>query len=274
MSRADVPAATSTSAAAAPLERVTEHGWRRGFANLLRKELAAWTRTRTGWVQVVVWIALLNGLLALPLVFMRDLFTTDLGGTFDAALDMFFNLSAMIPYAGVVILAQGAIIGERQLGTAAWVLSKPVSRSAFVLAKFVALALGMLVSAVAIPSLIAYGALSLEAGAPLDAVRFAAAVGIVALGLLWYLGLALMLGTLVQQRGVVLAVPLVSIVAGDLLIGAWSGLAELGPWMLGRLALVVADGGPLLSPWPLVSTALATLVFLAVALWRFGREEF
>ena len=261
-------------ATAAPLERVTEHGWRSGLANLLRKDLATWTRTRTGWVQVLVWVALLNGLLTLPLVFMRDLFTTEFGGNFDAALDMFFNLAAMIPYAGVVILAQGAIIGERQLGTAAWVLSKPVSRSAFVLGKFAALALGMLVSAVAIPALIAYGALSLEFGAPLDAVRFAAAVGIVALGLLWYLALALMLGTLVQQRGVVLAVPLVSIVAGDMLIAVWGGLGELGPWLLGRIALVVVQGGPLLSPWPLVATALTTVAFIAVALWRFEREEF
>ena len=35
----------------------------------------------------------------------------------------------------VVAKTQGAIIGEKQLGTAAWVLSKPASRRAFVLAK-------------------------------------------------------------------------------------------------------------------------------------------
>ncbi len=256
------------------LQTVSGRAQPRGFANLLRKELAAWTRTRTIWIQAGLWIVLLNGLLLLPLVLMRDLFTTELGGTFEAAIEMFFNLSGLLPYAGVVILAHGAVIGERQLGTAEWVLSKPVSRSAFVLAKFSANALGMLVTAVTVPALIAYAALSLEAGAALEPTRFAAAVGVVALGLLWYLALTLMLGTLVSQRGVVLAVPLISLVAGDMLIAAWGPLGDLGPWMLGRIALLLAQGGPLLSPWPLVSTALACVAFLAVALWRFEREEF
>lgn len=247
---------------------------RRGFVNLLHKELAAWTRTRTLWLQLALWVALLNGLLALPLVFMRDLFASELGGSFEAAYDIFFNLAGMLPYAGVVILAHGAIIGERQLGTAEWVLSKPVSRPAFVLSKFVAIALALLVAALVIPSLIAYGALSWEAGRALDAWAFIAAVGIIALGLLWYLAFTLMLGTLVTQRGVVLAVPLVSIVAGDLLIAAWGSFGELGPWLLGRIALLVAQGGPLLSPWPLLTTALASAAFLAVAIWRFEREEF
>lgn len=267
-------AGSSSTTATLPLKRVAERGAQRGFANLLRKELAAWTRTRSGWVQLVLWLAVLNGLMTLPLVFMREMFAGEMGSPFTAALDMFFNLGALAPYAGAVILAHGAIIAERQLGTAAWVLSKPVSRSAFVLTKFVAYGLALLVLALALPGLVAYGALSLEAGAPLDAPRFAAGVGMLALGLLWYLALTLMLGTFTSARGVVLAVPLVLLVAGDMLIVLWPTLAELGPWVLGGMAMLVADGGPLLSAWPLLSTALGTAAFLAVALWRFGREEF
>lgn len=264
----------SNAPAALPLERAVEGRPLRGFANLLRKELATWTRTRSGWVQLVLWLAMLNGLMTLPLVFMRATFGGEMGGPFRAAMDMFFNLGALAPYAAIVILAHGAIIGERQLGTAAWVLSKPVARSAFVLAKFVAFGLAMLVLALALPGLVAYGALSLEAGAPLDAARFAAGVGMLALGLLWYLALTLLLGTFTSARGLVLAVPLILLVGGDMLIALWSTVAELGPWVLGRMAMVVAEGGPLLSPWPLVSTALGTAAFLAIALWRFGREEF
>ena len=267
------PASSSTTATL-PLQRVDERGALRGFANLLRKELATWTRTRSGWVQLVLWLAVLNGLMTLPLVFMREMFAGEMGSPFTAAMDMFFNLGALVPYAGVVILAHGAIIAERQLGTAAWVLSKPVARSSFVLSKFVAYGIALLVLALALPGLVAYGALSLEAGAPLDAPRFAAGVGMLALGLLWFLALTLMLGTLASARGVVLAVPLVLLVAGDMLIMLWPTLAELGPWMLGRMAMLVAEGGPLLSPWPLLSTALGTAASLTVALWRFGREEF
>lgn len=263
----------SSAPAALPLQRVQEGGALRGFANLLSKELATWTRTRSGWVQLVLWLAILNGLMTLPLVFMRETLAGE-ETPFTAAMDMFFNLGGLLPYAAVVILAHGAIIGERQLGTAAWVLSKPVARSAFVLTKFVAYGLALFVLALVLPGLVAYGALSFEAGAPIDAARFAAGVGMLALGLLWYLALTLMLGTLASTRGAVLAVPLVLLVGGDMLIMLWPTLAELGPWMLGRMAMLVADGGPLLSPWPLLSTALGTVAFLAIALWRFGREEF
>lgn len=264
----------ATIPGAPTLRRIAGGSWGRGYATLLSKELASWTRTRLGWVQLALWTLLLGGLLAVPLVFMRDLFATEFGGPLTAALDMFFNLAALAPSAGIVILAHGTIIGERQLGTAAWVLSKPVARSAFVLAKFTAFGIGSLVTALTLPAVVAYSALSFEAGAPLDALRFAAGVGMVSLGLLWYLALTLMLGTLASSRGLVLALPLAAVVGGDLLVGLWSTAAELGPWMLGRMALLVAQGGPLLSAWPLVTTLGGILAFLTVALWRFEREEF
>ena len=45
---------------------------------------------------------------------------------------------------GIIVVMQDAIIEEIQLGTAAWVLSKPVSRQAFLSAKLVASVVGML----------------------------------------------------------------------------------------------------------------------------------
>lgn len=257
----------------AALVALREHGARRGLANLLRKEAAAWTRTRLGLVQLVLWPALLLGLQALPLLAMRDVFTAEFGSPADAALDMFLSLGALAPAAGAVILAHGAIIGERQLGTAAWVLSKPVSRSAFVLAKLAVLSAGLLLCAVALPAVLSYGLQALERGAVLPPLPYLAATGLLALHLLWYLSLTLLLGTLTNARGAVLALPLVALVGGDVLIGAWPALAEAGPWLLGRMAVVLATGGPLLSVWPIVSTAAASVLFVALALWRFGREE-
>ena len=250
-----------------------EHGSRRGLANLLRKEVAAWTRTRLGLVQLLLWPALLLGLQLIPLVAMRELFTAEFGSPADAALDMFLSLGALAPAAGAVILAHGAIIGERQLGTAAWVLSKPVARSAFVLAKLLVLAAGLLLCAVAVPAAATFGLQALERGAPLPALPYLAAVGLLSLHLLWYLTLTLLLGTLTSARGAVLAVPLVSLVGGDVLIGAVPALAEVGPWLLGRMAVVLATGGPLVSPWPVLTSGLTIVAFVAVALWRFGREE-
>jgi ABC-2 type transport system permease protein len=63
----------------------------------------------------------------------------------------------------VVIVVQGAIVGERELGTAAWIMSKPASRNAFVLAKLAAHVTGFVATAVVVPSVI----LVVEAGAVL-----------------------------------------------------------------------------------------------------------
>jgi ABC-2 type transport system permease protein len=251
-----------------------ERGWRRGFGNLLRNEVGGWTQTRTWWVQFAIWIGIMNGLLLLPLVLLRDMFTAEAAGPLASGIEMFFTLGALAPAIGIVILTHGAIITERQLGTAAWVLSKPVSRTAFVLAKYVANALGILVTGVLVPAGIAYAALSVEHGAPLPAGPFAAATGLIALTVLFYLSLTIMLGTFLRARGPVLAVPIVLLLAGDGLVGLWPPLAHVGPWLLGRMGMLVAQGMPLLSAWAVVTTAGLTALFLALAIWRFGREEF
>ena len=40
---------------------VNEHGWRRGFANMLRKENRDWWRTRRWWINILIWLVLING---------------------------------------------------------------------------------------------------------------------------------------------------------------------------------------------------------------------
>jgi ABC-2 type transport system permease protein len=77
-----------------------------------------------------------------------------------------------------VTTAQGAIVREKQLGTAAWVLSKPVSGSAFVLAKFVFYTLAFVSLAVLLPSAIFYGESLFLAGHVPELVGFLSAVGI------------------------------------------------------------------------------------------------
>ncbi len=44
----------SSTTATLPLQRTDERGALRGFTNLLRKELATWTRTRSGWIQLLL----------------------------------------------------------------------------------------------------------------------------------------------------------------------------------------------------------------------------
>lgn len=264
----------SAPTAGARLRPVADRRAWLGFGNLARNEAAQWTRTRSAWVQPLVWLAILVAPISLPLVFMRELFAAEIGGAFEAALQMPLQMGSLALPIGAIIWLHGAILGERETGTAAWVLSKPASRTAFVLAKFVVHALALTVVALLLPATAAYVALSFEAGAALPLGPYAAAFGLLELNLLFYAALTLMLGAFARSRGVVLAVGLVLLFGFDAVLAVAPWLANAGPWTLGRMAIVLASGGPLATPWPLWTTSAWIVAFLALAVWRVRREEF
>src|SRR5512136_3004742 len=126
-----------------------ERGWRIGLASMLSKELAAWWRTRRGWVQCLVALIVLNGLLALNL---RG--NTGPNAVENATLSLMVTAALCVPVA-VVSRAQDSILGEKHSGTAAWVLSKPLRRPSYLLAKVIANGLGLFVAWVALPGVVA-----------------------------------------------------------------------------------------------------------------------
>ena len=264
----------SGATAGADLRPVADRGAWLGFGNLARNEAAQWTRTRSAWVQPLVWLAILVAPLLLPLVLMRELLEAETGGAFAMALQVPFQMGSLALPIGAIILLHGAIIAERETGTAAWILSKPASRAAFVLAKFAVHASALTLVAVLLPAVVAYGALSRAAGGALPLAPYAAAFGLLALNLLFYAALTLVLGAFARGRGVVLAVGLILLFGVDAALVVAPRLADAGPWMLGRMAIVLAGGGTLVTPLPLFATPAWIAAFLALAVWRVRREEF
>lgn len=255
------------------VDRTTGPESSRGFVALVAKEAGAWTRTRSVWLQPLVWSALLVGPMLLPLYVMRDLFEAETNGVLATALEMFFGIVALAPAIGAVVLMQGSVIGERQLGTAAWVLSKPVGRTAFLLAKLTTHGVALLLASVLLPGLVAFALLSLENGAPLPAIPFAAGLAVAAVNVTFYLVLTLALGAVTNVRAVVLAVPLALMLGGDVIMGLAPRLAQITPWILSRFAVVVARGEPLPTSLPLVATLVWAVAFLTIAIVMFGRED-
>ncbi|MGD2251339.1 MAG: ABC transporter permease subunit [Anaerolineales bacterium] len=259
------------------LQAVVERGWRSGMTNSLRKELGAWWNTRKWWIQSLVWLLVINGFIALPIWAERQ---TRMGGVM-AARECFGILLAIFgPFAaiGVVILVQGAIVGEKRSGTAAWMLSNPVSRASFILSKLIANTIGILAIVVALQGAVAYLQISIRTGAFLPVVPFMAAMGLQALILLFYLALALMLGAFCGIRGPVIGIPIAFIVAEDLISQLVAKSVPWLPWLLPKklseMSVAVAAGQPLPSVIPIVATVLFSSLFVVAAIWRFGREEF
>jgi ABC-2 type transport system permease protein len=252
---------------------VRERAWLGGFGNILRKELGQWWGTRTWWVQTLIWVAILNGIstiVALTEARLPGELLVEVAQTF---LPMTVGAVAI----GTVIAAQGAIVGEKQLGTAAWVMSKPASRAAFILAKILANALGVWVTAIIIPSIIFVITVRMLVPAPLALIPFLAGMAIAALAQLFYLTLTLMLGTFTNSRGPIAGIGIGFIMTGLLLKGFIpSQVLIVTPWPLTDVAAGLALGTDLPSIWlvPVLATAFWIVAMTVAALWRFGREEF
>jgi ABC-2 type transport system permease protein len=250
-------------------------GWRGGLRNMLRAELGKWFRTNMWWVQALIWIGVIDGILA------GVLFSGEGMEAVEGA--MFFSLfMGLFPAIAIIIIMQDAIVGEKESGTAEWVLSKPVSRSAFVLSKLFANLLGVLVSMVALPSLVAYILISFAGGELLDPLNFIGGLGVVYLNLVFYLTLTLMLGTFFNHRGPVIGIPLALAFGQQMIFGLLPFLTEVLPWTLvvpsGEIELPFAAslmrGVAPHSLNPFYSTLIWVVLFIVLSLWRFEKEEF
>ncbi len=125
-----------------------------------------------------------------------------------------------------------------------------------------------------------YVLVSLKLGISLPVGQFAAGVGLLCLHMLFYVTLTLMLGAFFSERGPVIGIPIALIFCPMLLSGLLGKIAYLTPWLLvpagsmDSLSVQALVGAPLTTPIPIFATVIWCVVFVAVAIWRFGRDEF
>jgi len=266
------------------LQPVVEHGWRSGFMNMLRKENSLWWGTRKWWVQTLVWLLISNGIIAfilwgVPLIdhsASSNLNASDV----NELIRVFLQLETFFASIGVMVFSQGLIVNEKKEGTAAWVLSNPVSRSSFIFSKLVGHGWAIFIILIVAQSLVVYLQLALKAGTFVNPVPFIAATGVLCLLLLFYLVLALMLGTLFSATGPVIgisiAVAIGMIILPQILGGLVPWLVAILPNRLADMALVIVVGQSLPVNWyyPVISTGVLIVLFITLAIVRLGREEF
>ena len=154
--------------------------------------------------------------------------------------------------------------------------STPISRSAFFLSKLIANLIGMLVIMILAPVAVAYVLVGIYDPAALSLPAFLTGAGMLALHVFFYLSLTLMMGVVADSREIVLGVSLGTLLLGAIARDFVGGLALLTPWLLSDLAGVAAVGeGVGVDLWlPVVATAVWSLAFIFVALWRFERLVF
>lgn len=260
----------------------------RGFANLFRKENRAWWGTRRWWMNALVWSGGLGGLVSMMLFLLPSMAeaTGDpnvaaAGGPLAFGIEMgrtvFFELGTMALAIGVIVISQDLILAEKQSGLTEWLLAKPVARRAYVLAKLGASALAVLILLILLPALASYLLLSLRSETIFPLLPFLGGVSIMVIHTFFYLTLTLMLGTFFTSRPPILGIALSVVLGGNLLAGFLKPLLSVTPWMLGKIAVLVAGGQPVppgLLVSPLLASGLWSLTFIVVAVVKFEGTEF
>ena len=258
------------------------HGWKVGFRNFMLKESSEWLRTRRWWVNVLVWVLIIDGFLAfmlfgLPKMAVNQGTPVPVEEYLQTSVSSLFGIALIGITLGIVIITQDELIGEKQRGTAAWVLSKPMTRSAFFLSKFFANGMAILFIMIFLPMLLAFVLFSISS-LDLNWVNFIAAVSILIVHSFFYLSLCLFLGVAGENRGMVLAGGLACLFGGQLLADLFQPVAIFTPFGFSRILTSVALHG--LSPLPVEVfapvgiTFLLGLILVALSLWKIETLEF
>lgn len=249
--------------------------WTAGFGNVFARESRRWWATPRWWVQTLLWTAVLNGLL-LAFLWIADLAAVD--GPAVGVREVFAQylpIAVLLSTVGVVVLTQGVMLDERRAGTLEWVLTKPLSRTAFVLAKLAAHGLPTLVAVLVVPWAGLYAVVSLQAGGDWSVGRYLAITGLVGLLVVFTVALTVLLGTVTTGRGLIIGVPIAAVMLYDgvhVLARDLAGQLPF-PWETTTVAVQLATGASQVSIVPVVATVLWTVAAVAVACWHFERAQ-
>jgi len=268
-------------------QMVEERGWRRGLGNLLQGELSSWFKTTRWLKQITLWLLIINLILFFTVIGLNQATKEALAAGEpppEIETPMLYGVfGGMFVAFGVMITMQRVIVGEKRAGTADWVLSKPVTRTAFVVSRLVGNTLGVLFTAVLVPGVVAYLTIGLMTPLGwLPPLYYLAGLAVLSLSAFFWLTLTLMTGTFFEKSGGVIAIPM------GLYFAMWMLPSVLPPLMyITPVILTIGPEGDFKgvstalmlgeSPFswiPVITAVIFSVIFITVAIRRFNRQEF
>ncbi len=252
----------------------------KAFLRFLGKETAEITRTWRLWVigGVLLFFAVLSPITAKAIPYLMKYAS---GGGTGIAITITRDISWVDSYEQwiknlgqmgtmlVIFASAGLIATERANGTAALVVTKPVSRSTFAVAKYVAQAALVTVATVVSTLVVLAGTRIAFGEAPVRPLLYASGA---------WLALALLAIAIAEALSAFLptiAAAIVALVGWGLggIAAMWRPAVEYSPiGLLGAPAALITQKSPDLV-WPLLATAVAVAVFVALAAVLFSTRE-
>jgi len=251
-----------------------------GFGVMLDKELREAWRTRRLPVVAIVYLAfgIVSPLLARLLPEIIGTLSQQQGVTIEVppptTADAVAQFVRNIGQTGVLVaigLAMGSVATEKERGTAAMWLTRPLGRGAFLAAKVTAI-IAVLAVSTAAAGIAGYAYTGYLFEGP-SALGWAAMCGLLLLQVTAYaaitfVGSTLMRSSLPAAAVGIAALAIVAVIGALPVIGAWtpSGLADAG--------LAIASGSEPAHLWqPVVATVMLVAIALGVAWASFRRAE-
>lgn len=252
------------------LEKMNTEPWYSGIGNMVHRELVL-ERSRRTWIkQITLWGLIINGILAIVLIIPNNIL---LSSRVETALFAFVSLLTYLIALFVPVSLQGMAIDERQTGVASWILSKPVSRKAYIIAKLVGNALAMAIVLVLIQGCAAY-VLIVTLAEFISPIGFLLLLGLAVISVLYFTSLTLMLGTLSSNRSTVMTAALGIVLGSQMLVNTIPIIQIVIPTTLTITGLWFLIGYPSPAlPLLLLSSIGCIIVFLAIAVQKFNKIE-
>jgi ABC-2 type transport system permease protein len=243
-----------------------------GFGTFFRKEIADWVRSRR---------ALIVGLFALATAVFTTVITYVVGTSgaqSGPALSMDPTDNVLVGWAGstmaiIALLATMSLLsGERDRGTLAWSLTRPVSPTSILAAKWLAAVLVLGVVAVLVPLSVSVGVATVVYGGLPDITTVALFAVLYLAVPAFYVALTLTLGTVVKSTAGIAAIGFMVMFLPDVFGALVPVVAEVSPTAIGGWAMAVATGQPA-SPLTLVGFLVSMAVLAVTAKVVFDRQE-
>ena len=272
------------------LKQKAGNRWWRGFWQILKGELSRWFGTRRWIVQIVIY-----GLLIIPTVLLiLDKPDTRIVGDGQIitvnhraeGIEFFNAVQGIVGVVGVTILMEGAILGEKRSGVSAWMLSKPVSRSAYLVAKLVGNSIGVFVCIILSQGAIAFMIFNNKLAQPPNLGTMVIAMLPQMINLFFYLSLTTMLASIFNHRGIVIAIPILPLFTDELLVASITPetltiLSKILPFGLTTgyneqfpaIAKSIMMGTQPYSLEPLYWISVISFLFIGIALYAFHKLQ-
>jgi len=270
-----------SASALGEFQTVREKGWRRGLGNLLQGEYSAWFKSSKWWKHLAMWFSIINVMMIILIIANSKIVQE--GGEMPDPIFMYGIFGGMFVAFGVMVIMQRVLIGEKHAGTAAWVLSKPVTRTAFVTSRLIVNSIAILLTSVIVPGVIFYITLGLSATGWLSPLGYIVGLLMISLHTFFWIALVWMMGTLFESSAMAIGIPMALYFVLWMGSGTFPWLVYVSPLLLSfspapeqmnALSVSFMLGEPVFSWIPLIVTAAYCVIFVAVAILRFNRQEF